>query len=103
MDETEPSATARPGAGVDAADLRLDGNAAGGALAEIFGGDVTVALATCAHCATTAALATAVVYVHAPGLVLRCSACDGVILRLVRLPGRMLVDLAGTRTLELGG
>jgi hypothetical protein len=38
---------------------------------------------------------------HAPGLTLRCPACDVVLARLVHLPDRTLVELHGFRRLEL--
>ena len=37
----------------------------------------------------------------APGLTLRCPACDTVLARLVHLPDRTLVELRGLRRLEL--
>jgi len=68
------------------ADLVLDGNAVAGVLAEIFGEDLTALLGTCPDCGRRAELATCRAYTHAPGIVLRCSACDGVQLRVARTP-----------------
>ena len=83
-------------------ELRLDGNAAAGALGEVFAAEATTALATCASCGSTAPLARAMVYEHAPGLVLRCVSCEAVVLRVVRARDRLLVDLSGVRRIELG-
>ena len=69
------------------ADLVLDGNAVAGVLVEIFDDDLTGALGTCPDCGRQAALATCRAYTHAPGIVLRCSGCDGVQLRIVSTPG----------------
>jgi hypothetical protein len=69
------------------ADLVLDGNAVAGVLVEIFGDDLTGAFGTCPDCGRQAELATCRGYTHAPGIVLRCSGCDGVQLRIVRTPG----------------
>ena len=88
---------------MDETDLRLDGNAAAGALVEVFARDVTAAVGSCGYCGASAALAAAHLYPHAPGLVLRCGACEGVILRLVRARDRLLLDLAGLTRLELDG
>jgi hypothetical protein len=67
-------------------ELTLDGNAVGGLLAEIFGEDVTGALGTCPDCGRREALATLRAFTQAPGVVLRCPACDGVQLVIVRTP-----------------
>jgi Family of unknown function (DUF6510) len=79
----------------------LDGNAAAGALREIFAVDVTAAGSRCAGCGRTAVLADVHLYVRAPGLVARCPACDGILFRLVRAPGRAWLDLRGLTYLEL--
>jgi Family of unknown function (DUF6510) len=83
------------------ADLRLDGNALGGLLGELFGRELTAALGTCASCGAVGAIATLAVYAHAPGTVARCPACDSVVLRLVRVEQRTWVDFRGLRSLEL--
>jgi hypothetical protein len=69
------------------ADLTLDGNAVAGVLVEVFGEDLTDVLGTCPDCGRHAELATCRAFTHAPGIVLRCSVCDGVQLRIVRTPG----------------
>ena len=82
-------------------DLHLDGNAAAGVLAEVFAVEMTTAVGTCAHCGATNALGAVRVYAQAPGTVLRCPACTGVLITIVQTRDRLLVDLAGTRRLEL--
>ena len=67
-------------------ELALDGNAVGGLVAEVFGEDLTGALGSCPDCGTAGELATLRAYVHAPGVVLRCAACDAVQLVIVRTP-----------------
>jgi uncharacterized Zn finger protein len=67
-------------------DLMLDGNAVGGLLIEVFGDDVTGALGSCPECGRHAELATLRAFTHAPGVVLRCPACDSVLLVVVRTP-----------------
>jgi hypothetical protein len=78
-----------------------DGNALAGPLAEIFAVDVTPAVARCASCGQTGAVATLRVYQHAPGLVARCPGCDEVVLRLVRATDRAWLDLRGTISLQI--
>ena len=79
----------------------LDGNAAAGELREIFAVDVTTAGGQCVGCGRTAVLADVRLYVRSPGLVARCPACDGVLFRLVRAPGRAWLDLRGLTYLQL--
>ncbi|HEX2045502.1 MAG TPA: DUF6510 family protein [Gaiellaceae bacterium] len=83
------------------ADLRLDGNAAAGLLAEVFALELTTAVGTCGSCGARGEVGSLAVYAHAPGVVVRCPRCDAVLLRLVRGPGRTWLELAGVRSLEL--
>jgi Family of unknown function (DUF6510) len=46
-------------------------------------------------------MAQARVFDHAPGVVARCLACDQVLLRLVRGPGRAWLDARGLTYLQL--
>ena len=78
----------------------LDGNAAAGALREVFAVDVTAATGACAGCGRRAVFARARVYAAAPGLVARCDGCDAVLLRLVRAPDRLWLDVRGLVCLE---
>jgi hypothetical protein len=82
-------------------ELYEDGNALAGPLGEIFAVDVTVAIQRCAHCGRTGPVAALRVYRHAPGLVARCSGCDGVVLRLVRTPDAAFLDLTGALNLRI--
>jgi hypothetical protein len=79
------------------AELRLDGNAAAGLLREVFATEMTAAVGTCGHCGATNAIGAVWVYAHAPGTVLRCPACTGVLMTIVRAHDRMHVDVAGVR------
>ena len=82
-------------------DAPLDGNAAAGALAEIFVAEMTVAVTTCAACGDTRALGELRAYLQAPGTVLRCATCGAVQVRLVRAAQRAWLDLSGVRVLQL--
>jgi hypothetical protein len=86
---------------MDADELRLDGNAAAGLLAEVFSVEATVALVTCAACGATGPVGGVHAYVQAPGTVLRCTACTAVLMRFVRTPDRLLADMRGVGTLSL--
>ena len=75
--------------------MRLDGNAAAGALVELFARDMTAARATCACCGAAGAFGALHGYGGAMGVVLRCPHCQTAMLRMVRARGSLRVDLAG--------
>lgn len=79
----------------------LDGNAAAGPLLELFAVDLTAASGRCEHCGRVCVLAETVLYDRAPGLVVRCRGCDGVLLRLVDSGDRIWLDLRGLSYLEI--
>ena len=80
----------------------LDGNAAAGELSKVFAVDITTAVGRCAECGTTKCLAEAHVYMHGPGLVARCPACEHVLLRLVNVRDHhMFLDVRGMTYLRL--
>jgi hypothetical protein len=82
------------------AEAVLDGNAVAGVLAAAFGSDMTEVPGECAHCGTVNVVAAMRAYVRAPGTVLRCPACDGVVLRIVETPTATFVDLRGAAWLR---
>ena len=82
------------------AEMKLDGNAIGGLLREIFVVEMTNARGTCASCGTVNEVGRLQVYVHAPGVVVRCPACEQVVMRIVRGRGRYWIDMTGVRTME---
>jgi len=81
----------------------LDGNAAGGLLNEVFGTEMTTAVGTCAACHAARPLAETVVYLRAPGAVLRCRSCAAVLIVVVRRHETNCVDLLGLAALEPAG
>ena len=81
-------------------EMKLDGNAIGGLLREIFSVEMTAAQTTCAGCGAVNAVGRVDVYLHAPGTVVRCPECESVLMRIVHGSGRYWVDLSGTRLLE---
>jgi hypothetical protein len=85
----------------EAADRRLDANAAAGPLAELFTVDLTVAVATCAGCGNDAPLAAHLLYADAPALVVRCPNCAGVVLRYASSGSTLRLDLTGARLLTV--
>jgi hypothetical protein len=76
-------------------ELVLDGNATGGLLYEIFAAEMTAAPAQCAGCGNVAPMGALLAFTQAPGLVLRCPLCEGVILRVVKTPRAIYLDARG--------
>jgi Family of unknown function (DUF6510) len=79
----------------------LDGNAAAGALSEVFALELTSARGRCEACGNVAALGEARAFVDAPGLVIRCRGCDAVLLVLVRAGRRYRLTVQGMTWIEL--
>ena len=82
-------------------DLVLDGNAAAGCLQEIFAGDITIALIQCEGCGSTRPVGSLRLYGASMGAVLRCSQCNGVLMRAVNTPHARWLEMSGTRCLKL--
>jgi hypothetical protein len=86
---------------MQAEEMRLDGNAAAGALRDVFARDITDAMATCAGCGQQARMAELLEYGHAMGIVLRCPGCEHVMMRLVYSPGWLRLDGSGIAVLTI--
>jgi hypothetical protein len=80
---------------------KLDGNAAAGMLSEVFALEVSAARGRCASCGYVSALGEAHAYLDAPGVVVRCSTCESVLLVLVRGDGRYWLGMEGLSWVEL--
>jgi len=78
----------------------LDGNAIAGELFELFGMEMTTATGACAHCAAASRIAELRVYARAPGTVVRCRSCGGVVIVLVAIHGITHIHLDGFERLE---
>ena len=76
----------------------LDGNAAGGLLREVFAFDVTAARMTCAGCTRIVPMGELRLYAIELGAILRCPSCDEAVVRVVRTPRGLWLDLRGAAT-----
>jgi hypothetical protein len=83
------------------AELMVDGNAIAGALREMFMHDMTSARIACDGCGEVEPIGAEHAYTHAPGIVLRCRHCEGVLLVMTRGRGRYLLGLGGSRWIEI--
>ena len=78
----------------------LDGNALAGMFEALFGGDMTAIPGRCAHCSTVNMVGAMRAYTRGPGAVLRCPACDEVVLRVVETGEATYVDARGAAYLR---
>ena len=82
--------------------LTLDANAVGGMLIDVFGTDMTATMSRCGHCGNRGQVGSLRAYTHAPGVVLRCSICTEVVLRIMRrADGTFLVDARGAAYIRM--
>lgn len=79
--------------------MDLDGNAIAGLLADIFGAEMTAAACECARCGADGPVAETVVYLRAPGTVVRCRTCGSVMMVFATIRETTCVDLRGLSTL----
>ena len=81
----------------------LDGNAAAGSLRDVFGVEMTAAIAECATCGDRGRIAETMAFVRGPGVVLRCRACRSVAVVITEVRGINCVDVSGFREIEMPG
>ena len=81
--------------------LMLDGNAVAGLLREVFALEMTASPTKCAHCGAVGALGTLLAFTQAPGVVLRCPACEQVVLRIVETADAIYLEARGAAYLRL--
>ena len=80
---------------------KLDGNAAGGILQEIFPFEMTLVQTTCTGCGVTNAIGELAVYMHGMGTIIRCPSCDNVLIRVVQANGHYWLDMCGVHVLQI--
>jgi len=82
-------------------ELMLDANATAGLLYEIFGVEMTASPTECVHCGNEGEIGGLLAFTQGPGIVLRCSACENVVLRIVQTPEAIYLDARGAVYLRL--
>jgi hypothetical protein len=82
-------------------ELMLDANATAGLLFEIFGVEMTASPTECAHCGNSGEIGALLAFTQGPGIVLRCSSCENVVLRIVQTPEAVYLDARGAVYLRL--
>ncbi len=82
-------------------EMMLDGNAVAGLLQEIFAAEMTASPTECAHCGNVGEIGALMAFTQAPGAVLRCPACENIVLRIVQTPDAIYLDARGAVRLRL--
>jgi hypothetical protein len=80
--------------------LVLDGNAAAGLLQEMFVPEITNAQTECVACKFTAAVGSLRLYAAPMGAILKCTHCDGILMRAVHTRHGRWLEMAGARYLR---
>jgi hypothetical protein len=81
--------------------MMLDGNAVAGLLEEIFSCEMTTSLTECAFCGKEGEMGTLLAFTQSPGVVLRCPACENILVRIVQTPTAVYLDARGVVYLRL--
>jgi hypothetical protein len=81
-------------------DLVLEGNATVTLVQELFTCDVTIARAQCEACDSIVGVGFLRPYAATMGAVLRCTHCDGILMRAVHTPHGRWLEMKGARYLR---
>ena len=79
----------------------VDGNAIAGLLMEIFAVDMTAARGECTNCGDVAPMADTRVFMDAPGIVVRCRSCGGVLATIIDDGEHRRINLQGLTWLDV--
>lgn len=82
-------------------ELMVDANATAGILYEIFGVEMTASPTECANCGNEGEVGELLAFTQGPGIVLRCSTCENVVLRIVQTTEAIYLDARGAVYLRL--
>lgn len=79
----------------------LDGNAVSGILHDVFGTEMTMYPAECAHCGQVSVFGTMLAFGRDMGTVLRCPNCEGMLMRIAERPDGIWLDMQGISLMRL--
>ena len=81
--------------------LMLDGNAMAGVFYELFNMEMTTTWLECGSCGRQGEVGSLWAFVETPGYVLRCPACQQVVMRLAVTPASVYLETRGSAYLCL--
>jgi len=79
----------------------LDGNAMAGLLYELFNTEMTITSIECGTCGNIGELGSLWAFLESPGYVLRCPACQGIVLRMTVTPDEVYLDGRGAAYIRI--
>ena len=79
----------------------VDGNALAGVMSLALGRDMTVAELVCSECGNRHPMATTVVYLRCPGMVMRCPNCDAAEVVVTEIRGRLDLHLRSLAAIHI--
>jgi len=82
-------------------ELMLDGNAVGGMFHDRFGVEMTATATECANCGNEAQMGALLAFTQSPGAVLRCPACENMVMRIVETRDAFYIDARGAAYIRL--
>lgn len=82
-------------------EMMLDGNAAAAIFVQLFGAEMTAAPTECASCGAPHQVGALLAFMQAPGIVLRCPACEQIMVRIVETPDAYYLDARGAVFLRI--
>ncbi len=81
--------------------LMLDGNALAGLLHELFDIEMTITPVECDSCGRVGELGSLWAFAESPGYVLRCPACQNIVIRMTVTPNQIYLDARGAAFLRI--
>ena len=81
--------------------LMLDGNALAVLLHELFDIEMTIAPVECDSCGRVGELGSLWAFAESPGYVLRCPACQNIVMRMTVTPNQIYLDARGAAYLRI--
>jgi hypothetical protein len=81
--------------------LMLDGNALAGLMHELFDVEMTIAPIECAACGRYGELGSLWLFAESPGYVMRCPACQNIVIRLSVTPDQVFLDARGAAYIQI--
>lgn len=82
-------------------ELTLGANAVAGLLQDVFGAEMTASPTECSSCGNEAEIGTLHAFTQGPRVILRCSGCEKVVMRIVQTAEAIYVDARGAVYLRI--
>jgi len=81
-------------------DLLLGGDAGARLVQQIFAPDITLARIRCEACDRETGIGASIVHAGSMGAILKCAACDNVLMRVAHTPDGLRLEMDGARNVR---